>query len=286
MKRGWLVYDESDLALNQDFATYMESLAPSHGLRLETVCTRQLELGLADGGALRLRKDGQDTLPDFVISRQRDAFVSAQLEGMDVPVFNNAKVCALCNDKRVTHQFLAGIPMLATRFVNHRYASAPQTGVYPLMVKPANGHGGDRVRSVANEFEWRDAVDDILPQDIVEQKIASDAGKDLRVYVVFGKIVAAVMRTAKKGIISNFKRGGNVALHTLTEAEQTIVKQVIDRFAQAGAPLCFAGVDLLYDHARPVLSEVEDVVGSRMLYQVSTVDIAALFLAGISERLI
>ena len=153
------------------------------------------------------------------------------------------------------------------------------------MVKPASGHGGDRVRSVTNEFEWRDAVDEILPLDIVEQKVASNAGQDLRVYVVFGQIVAAVMRTATKGIISNFKRGGNVALHTLTDVEQTIAQQVIERFAQASAPLCFAGVDLLYNEEQPVLSEVEDVVGSRMLYKVSELDIAALFLAGISKRL-
>ena len=108
MKRGWLIYDESDLATNRDFASYLETKAPTYGLRLETLCTRQLELGIADGGALRLRKDGVDTIPDFVISRQRDAFVSAQLEGMGVPVFNNSKVCALCNDKRVTHPVFGG----------------------------------------------------------------------------------------------------------------------------------------------------------------------------------
>ena len=63
------------------------------------------------------------------------------------------------------------------------------------------------------------------------------------------------------------------------------MQAVIDRFEAAGAPLCFAGVDLLYDQGSPVLGEVEDVVGSRMLYKVSDVDIIALFLDGLFQRL-
>ena len=58
----------------------------------------------------------------------------------------------------------------------------------------------------------------------------------------------------------------------------------MERFEKAGAPLAFAGIDFLYHEDGPVLSEVEDVVGSRMLYQVSDIDIAGLFLDGVRER--
>lgn len=285
MKIGWLLYEERDLAINRDFAIYVESEGVKRGLKIETVRTTQLELGMKKGGALSIRKDGRETVPDFMISRQRDAFVSAQFEASGIPVFNNAHVCALCNDKRVTHQFLVGIPMLESRFVNHRRAVAPVEDAYPLVVKPACGHGGEHVVLVKNEYEWREAVDEILPQDIVEQKVAGTPGRDLRVYVLFGEIVAAVMRTAQKGIVSNFKRGGDVALHSLTEEERILGEMVIARFEQAGAPLCLAGIDFLYDQGVPVLGEVEDVVGSRMLYKVSDVDIVARYLDGIGERL-
>ena len=285
MKIGWLLYEERDLAVNRDFAAYVESEGAKRGLKIETVRTAQLELGVQAGGRLSIHKDGREAVPDFVISRQRDAFVSTQFEALGVPVFNNARVCALCNDKRVTHQFLTGIPMLKSRFVNHRRAVAPEEEAYPLVVKPACGHGGEHVALVKNEYEWREAVDEILPQDIVEQKVAGTPGRDLRVYVLFGEIVAAVMRTAPKGIVSNFKRGGDVALHTLTEGERALAEKVIARFAQASAPLCLAGVDFLYNQGAPVLGEVEDVVGSRMLYKVSNVDIVTRYLDGISERI-
>lgn len=84
-------------------------------------------------------------------------------------------------------------------------------------------------------------------------------------YVVHGRIVAAVMRTAAQGVVSNFKRGGSVALHSLTPQERALAQAVIDRFSSAGAPLTLAGVDLMNDRGRPVVNEVEDVVGSRQL---------------------
>lgn len=284
MKRGWLLYEENDLSQNRDFAAHMEKEGSKRNLAIETVRTAQLTMGIKAGGALFLRKDGRDALPDFVIARQRDAFTRAQFEGLGVPVFNNARACAICNDKRVTHQFLAGLPMMETTFVNHRYATVPDQSAFPMIVKPAASHGGDRVVRVAADYEWREAMDDILPQDALEQRIADGGGQDLRVYVLFGQTVAAVLRTARHGPISNFKRGGSVALHSVTSAEQALVSRVLERFAQAGAPLSFAGIDMLYDHGEPVLSEVEDVVGSRMLYKVSDIDIAGLYLDAIRTR--
>ena len=285
MKLGWLVYESSDLAVNRDFATYVEQEGAKRGLKIETVRTAQIAVGVKAGGALSVRRDGRETLPDFTIARHRDALLSEQFERMGVPVFNGSRVCALCNDKRRTHQFLEGLPMLETTFVNHRYAVEPPPESYPLVVKPATGHGGDGVRLVTHDYEWREAVDEILPRDMLLQQVAGDAGLDLRVYVLFGEIVASVMRTARQGVVSNYKLGGDVALHTLNTAEKALARQVIDRFAQAGAPLIFAGVDLLFNQGEPVVNEVEDVVGSRMLYKVSKVDILGQYLDGLVSRL-
>ena len=117
------------------------------------------------------------------------------------------------------------------------------------------------------------------------QSVVKRPGRDLRVYVLFGQIVAGVMRTAQSGVVSNYKRGGNVELHALTREERQLVEEVIARFNAAGAPLCFAGVDLLYEDYGPVIGEVEDVVGSRMLYRVSDLDIVGLYLDEIRQRI-
>ena len=106
MKRGWLLYDAGDLAINQDFAAYIIQKAWEYGMQLETVCTCQLTLGIAEDGMPLMYKNGLSETPDFVISRQRDALISRHLELAGAVVFNNAYVCQLCNDKRITHQFL------------------------------------------------------------------------------------------------------------------------------------------------------------------------------------
>ena len=122
----------------------------------------------------------------------------------------------------------------------------------------------------------------ISPEPALQQAVVSDAGQDLRVYILGEKILAGVMRTAREGVVSNFKKGGQVELHQLTQEERSLAEQVIQRFHDAGAPLIMAGVDMLYDHGHPLIGEIEDVVGSRMLYQTSDIDIVALYLDEIS----
>ena len=155
-------------------------------------------------------------------------------------------------------------------------------------LKPADGHGGESVQLLENSTAYDEAVRKLNTngsRPSLHQAVIDQPGLDLRVYVLFGKILAGVLRTAKAGVISNFKLGGSVVLHELTDAERDLAQAVIQRFEEAGAPLCMAGVDLLYSNSGPVISEVEDVVGSRMLYQVSDIDLVELYLQGIAQRI-
>ena len=54
-------------------------------------------------------------------------------------------------------------------------------------------------------------------------------------------------------------------------------------YDEADLALNLGSVELMRDRGRPVVNEVEDVVGSRMLYQTSDIDIVSLFLDGISD---
>lgn len=280
----WLLYDEQDYRQNQDFAALMAREGERRGLKIVPVLTSQLSLGMDDRGMPYASAPGQGRPPEAVISRQRSSFISRHLEAMGIPVFNNATVCDLCNDKRKTHQFLAGLPILKTAFSwPGQVLALPSPQDYPLVVKPALGHGGDRVFLVRNQREWERAVEAILPEPLLFQEVAQQPGLDLRVYVVFGRIVAAVLRRAQDGFLSNYKKGGEVTLHSLIPEERDLAERVLERFCSAGAPLCFAGIDFLYHHGRPVVSEVEDVVGSRMLYRVSDMNIAGVFLDGVRE---
>jgi gamma-F420-2:alpha-L-glutamate ligase len=266
MKKGWLLYDERDYNVNRMFAVHIMRAGEGHGLSLEVVLTEDFDIALR-------------TPPQFVISRQRNPLLSKTLEAMGIPVFNCARVCELCNDKRETHRFLEGFPLLRSAFLESEETPIPPD--FPAVIKPAFGHGGDRVALVNDPVETKAALSWIFPAPAITQEPASEAGKDLRIYVLFGEIVAAVLRTARSGIVSNYKKGGDVSLHSPNTAETELARSVIKRFSDADAPLSFAGIDLLYHHGQPVVNEVEDVVGSRMLYKVSDLDIIGMY----AERL-
>jgi len=285
MNSIWLLYDDPDYAVNQSYAALMHERGAERGLDIETVLLSQLELRMDEEGVPYCLRNGKREKPHAVLSRQRSSLVSQHFERMGVPVFNNSLVCEICNDKRITYQFLSGLPMPETVFLSPSQASPPAGTRFPVVLKPACSHGGDRILLVHNEAEWKAAAAKILPQPALQQNVVSDAGKDLRVYVLHGRILAGVMRQARSGIVSNFKQGGLVTFHRLTDEEQALAEEVIRRFSQAGAPLHMAGVDLLYDHGRPVIGEVEDVVGSRMLYQTSDIDLVGLYLDGIALQL-
>ncbi|MDD6143253.1 MAG: hypothetical protein PUD16_07145 [bacterium] len=282
MKTYWLLYEDCDFAINQGFARMMQESGKRFGVSVEPVLLSQLHLSMDGQGQPFCLKDGKRSQPDAVLSRQRYAWISEHFERMGVVVYNNARVCRICNDKRITHQFLQGLPMPPSVFFSPVLPQPPQT--YPVLIKPACSHGGDRVTLVSSEAEWYETVQRIQPEPMLQQTVVSDAGCDLRVYVLHGKILAGVMRTAQSGVVSNFKKGGHVALHELTDEERSLAEAVIRRFDEAGAPLHMAGVDMLYHHGHPVIGEVEDVVGSRMLYQTSNLDIVTLYLEGLAAK--
>ena len=281
----WLLYDDPDYAVNQSFARMMNERGAERGLAIEAVLLSQITLCMDQQGQPCCLRNGLPARPDAILSRQRESLISEHFERMGVPVYNNARVCEICNDKRKTYQFLQGLPMPQTVFLSPNQTQPPVGTQFPVILKPACSHGGDRVTLVETIEQWQQTAVSILPAPALQQSVVSNAGRDLRVYILNGKILAGVMRSAREGVVSNFKKGGSVELHELTEPERQLAESVIRRFDEAGAPLMMAGVDLLYEQDHPVIGDVEDVVGSRMLYQTSDIDIVALYLDAIAKEL-
>lgn len=282
-KTIWMLYDTCDLAINQGFVALMQNAAENAGWRLEAVTIQDLVFSFTDNGEPVYKDTKGRPLPAMILSRQRNARISRHFEKMGIPVYNNSTVCEICNHKPSTHLFLQGLPMMETAVLfkaEEQRIALP----HPFLVKPASGHGGQKVTIVQNQAQYREALAKIAPDDAVAQRISSDAGKDLRLYVLFGEIIGGVLRTAKSGIISNFKLGGQVVFHRPTQKEVWLGEQVIRRFQENGAPLYLAGIDLIYHHGEPVINEVEDVVGCRMLYETSSIDIASLYISRLIQN--
>ena len=106
MKTLWLLYDDIDFAVNQGFACMLKERGKPLGLDVQAVVLSELVLGMDENGQPTCLRNGQTDRPDAVLSRQRESLISEHFERTGIPVFNNSLVCRICNDKRITYQFL------------------------------------------------------------------------------------------------------------------------------------------------------------------------------------
>lgn len=124
-------------------------------------------------------------------------------------------------------------------------------------------------------------ISGLKSSDAVIQPLTGSRHQDLRVYIIGKEIIAAVLRTAKEGFRSNFSLGGEVRLYQLSQEEKSVVHTIIGQF-----DFGLAGIDFIIgDQGELIFNEIEDVVGSRMLYQCSDINIVRLYLEYIVRKL-
>ncbi len=242
---------------------------------------------------------------DIVINRSRDINIALMCEKMSIPVFNGSQICRLGNDKlaAVNYAEKKGIRVMPT------FKSAEGLD-FPFVMKSRDGHGGNEVFMIKNErefasvmamtgamihgsgevkeypdrgaFEIKPAVLSAVADDRwIYQKAATDTGRDLRVYITGNKITAAMLRTSENDFRSNYSLGGRAAVYELSAEERNLVERLMD-----GLDIGHCGIDFIFDHGEPVFNEIEDVVGSRMLYKYTDIDVVEEYVEYITGSLI
>ncbi len=256
---AWLVYEKSGMLRNRRYIDFYFEEGKKRGVKFCLVlCDEPLPQGK----------------PDFAIVRAMRPDVSKALEARGILVFNNSHVSEICNNKARTYEYLNshGIPVIP--WISAKQADTPPIITeYPAVIKPCCGHGGKNVTLVTNDNEYLAARDAIAPDEYVVQPLATGVGRDMRVYIIGNKPVAAVQRIADGDFRSNFSLGGRVEKSELTPDEVALVEKVCTLFEFG---LC--GIDIMYHNGTPVINEIEDVVGSRMLYATHDLNIVALYL--------
>jgi len=156
-------------------------------------------------------------------------------------------------------------------------------GGAPLVVKIVEGTQGVGVilaetRKAAEAVieAFRGVEANILVQEFIQEA----AGSDLRCIVVGGKVVAAMMRTARPGEFrSNLHRGGTaVAVKITPEERATAVR------AAKCMGLRVAGVDILRSRHGPVVMEVNSSPGLEGIESASDMDVAGKIIEFIEKH--
>jgi gamma-F420-2:alpha-L-glutamate ligase len=293
---AWLIYNRDGAEYNKGYIQiYMEE-GNKLGVNIRLILVENLELGVMNNiWFLNYNREEVDK-PDFVICRAIYPLLSRQLEFMGIPVFNNSFVSEICNDKARTYQYLAktGIKMVDTSFyLNAQIGEVLSACEQGTVVKTVDGHGGNQVFLIDDHIKMEHELNETGKQeiyrlqsnlgssDIVVQPFTGNRHQDLRVYIIGKEIVAAVLRTSREGFRANFSLGGEVALYHLSDEEKAIVNLIINQF-----DFGLVGIDFIIgDEGELIFNEIEDVVGARMLYQCSDINIAERYLKFIIEKL-
>ena len=263
MVKGILVYTSADAEYNKWFI--------DHIIEEGRKCNLDIRLVLSD------KEEIPDNKYSFAIVRNRDSKLCKRLEDSNIRCFNSSYVVNIGNDKWEMYKDFnaAGIPVMYTQ-----RTKLP----YPFVMKPVDGHGGENVYLIKNADEYKRAIDtkpDEKTGEFIFQVPATEKGRDIRVYVVGGIILTAMERIAvdtEKDFRSNYSLNGNAKEHALTDEELKLAAKVADHIKAD-----FVGIDLIYNNGKPVVNEIEDAVGTRMLYSLTDIDPVREFVAHIAD---
>lgn len=277
--KAFIIYNETDSIKNKSYIeSYIEEGKLLH-IDIRLLILENLSFGVENNKWYIKENNTKLEMPDFVICRTIHPLLSSQLEYMGVKVFNNSFVSRICNDKAKTYQYVAttGIDIVDSEFVKNELAYMKTRNVSaPMVMKTVDGHGGKEVYLIPDELSSFQEKADVVIQPLIGQR-----KQDLRVYVIGKSIIAAVLRTAKEGFRANFSLGGEVRLYDLNDKEITIVNKIIDLF-----DFGLVGIDFIIgDQGELIFNEIEDVVGARMLYQCSDINLVKLYLEYIIRNL-
>jgi len=204
-----------------------------------------------------------------------------QFELAGVPTLNTYASIMMTKNKIRTLQILSnkGIAIPKT-YVVRSAEFVPEImkdiGKYPVILKAATGAKGIGVSIVESQRALRSLIEMMMDQEdahplIVQEYIKESRGKDVRVFIVNGHIVAAMERIAtRKGEFrSNFSIGGRVKIASLTSEE----KKLSLKSARA-CGLDFAGVDLIRSKNGPKILEVNSNPGLKGITEATGIDVA------------
>lgn len=272
---GWVIYDEAGYKRNKWFAN---ELTDRLGNNCRLIISEYLDFGI-DGGVFFAYMGERLEIPTYAVQRCIYPVLSDTLEAAGVRVFNSARVCRVCNDKRATLLLASSLGISCPKTVFADRAFKPGFKAFPCVLKAAGGHGGSQVLMVNSNEEYLKAAEGFDSRDILFQQMA-DPGRDKRVYLLGGEVLACVERHSHRDFRSNFSLGGSAELADVSDAELRAVKLIYKELKPD-----FVGVDFIYRNGVPLLNEVEDIVGTRMLYELTDIDAVGKYAEYINSAL-
>lgn len=287
MSNCWVIYNgslTSDMFIDQ--ANMIAEAAERAGIRAKILKNYEVMMDLTNNFNER---------PDFVVFLDKDILLAKFLKNQGIPIFNDPDVIEICDNKANQYIELAKhkLPMPETIIAPKVYPSftIENSGYYekvlaklglPMIIKEGHGSFGMRVYLIETEVDFYAKTNELRGVDYVFQEfIESSRGRDIRVNIVGGEIVAAMYRHSETDFRANITNGGVAEVIELTDAQKELAIQAADAVGAV-----FAGVDLLFgENEEPLVCEVNAAAHIRNIYNVTGINVADAMIAYILREI-
>ncbi len=268
---GYLIYSQFESKRNEWFINELIKEFNYYNCNLILLITEKMSL-IINEKPIVLYENKELKKPDFVINRSNDYRIALHFETMNLRVFNNSYISWIANNKYLSYLKVSklNVKTLYTELLNRD--SNIYNFNYDMVIKPLDGKGGKDVYLCKNTDELKNNILKINKDEFLIQKATSDLGKDLRVYILGNKIYKAMLRINKNGFLSSFCLGNDAVEYSLNKSEIDVVEKILTL-----TKFDYAGIDFLFDNGDLVFNEIEDSVGSRMLYSKTDLNVAQDF---------
>ena len=202
---------------------------------------------------------------DFCVYLDKDKYVLQGIEQAGIPLFNSYSAIEVCDDKMTTCLALAGrgIPMPLTlpaplcydkdaKISEEALDKIEQALGYPLIVKRSYGSLGAGVYLIQNRKALKEKSAELMCEPHLYQKfIATSYGRDVRVIVIGGKVLGAMLRQSATDFRSNVALGGSATAYALPRSAEKMCERAASLLG-----LDYCGIDLLFGEEGFYLCEV------------------------------
>jgi len=198
-----------------------------------------------------------------------------QMEMSGILLFNKYQSILNAKNKIRTMQILDrfGIPIPKTVIIRRPedvVQASKLVGGFPAIVKTPFGSFGNGVTIVESMRGLNSFLRWDQPGYLLQEFVKYSRGKDIRIFVVNGKIAGAMMRSAKKGEFrSNIELGGIGTTVEITNEESNIALRSVQALG-----LDYGGVDVIRSKEGPVVLEVNSNPGFKELERSTGISIA------------
>lgn len=269
----------------------------SQWLDIEFVSIEDIELVInANLDEKLFIKNQKVKLPDIVIPRMDNSYqiksIIDFMENQGINIINSNSARLLANDKFLSLQKLAAnrIPVPKTMLLKWipSIDFIEKQLSYPIIIKKLDWHAGKWIIKVNNNGELEDILE-MLEESltklnnnlIVQEYIGEKAWQDLRIFLIWGRVIWAMLRKWKEwDFKANFSGWWSVHPHELNETEEILAIE-----SAKSIWLDIAWVDLLFDKDSGYkICEVNASPGWKWLEQATGINIAWEIISYIIKR--